>query len=318
MIHKGHWPLVFFLRVKGKLVTCWGQHALIDKQINTSLCSLTPWARPRCLKLKMWLRHANVHNNMHEFKRYPDHWSGSPDYKASWMVFAKALFTLCPPYVMLLTVWNRRAVPVGGRCGWGHLIPSMLQGQREEKKEHNWIRYQNKVSVCFNYSSDTGSSWKHREPAERENERKRKRWSKGVMEGEKEKRERKAERAAGVNGPQAVAGAWEQRPEGGAVWEVPGLSEFSVRSPNWVDSGHFHYHNTAQICPKAALLTNPATKGILEERSSREIDSLFVEDYLDFRKIPSCCYCANKHFCKLLEDKKNSWNLRLGMSTLLL
>lgn len=206
----------------------------------------------------------------------------------------------------------------GGRCGWGHLIPSMLQGQREEKKEHNWIRYQNKVSVCFNYSSDTGSSWKHREPAERENERKRKRWSKGVMEGEKEKRERKAERAAGVNGPQAVAGAWEQRLEGGAVWEVPGLSEFSVRSPNWVDSGHFHYHNTAQICPKAALLTNPATKGILEERSSREIDSLFVEDYLDFRKIPSCCYCANKHFCKLLEDKKNSWNLRLGMSTLLL
>lgn len=90
----------------------------------------------------------------------------------------------------------------------------------------------------------------------------------------------------------------------GAVWEVPGLSEFSVRSLNRVDSGHFHYHNTGQICPKAALFTNPATKGILEERSSREIGSLFVEDCLDFIKIPSCCYCANKHCYKLLGDKK--------------
>lgn len=71
---------------------------------------------------------------MHEFKHHPHHWNGSSGYNVSQIVFAKALFTLCPPYVTLLTVWNRRTVPVGGQCGCGHLIPSMLQGRWEEKK----------------------------------------------------------------------------------------------------------------------------------------------------------------------------------------
>lgn len=76
--------------------------------------------------------------------------------------FNKALFTLCPPYVMFQSVWNLRSVTEGGAL-WlpGHLILCVLQGRWEEK-EHNWIRYQNRVSVCFNQSGDTGSSWKHR------------------------------------------------------------------------------------------------------------------------------------------------------------
>lgn len=81
-------------------------------------------------------------------------------------------------------------------------------GPVRRKKEHNWIRYQNKVSVCFNYSSDTVSSWKHWEPAERENERKRKRWSKREWLEGRGKGGKERERAAGVSGPQAVAGSW--------------------------------------------------------------------------------------------------------------
>lgn len=41
LIHKGHCSLVFFIRVKGKGLTCWGQHALVNKTINSSLHSLT-------------------------------------------------------------------------------------------------------------------------------------------------------------------------------------------------------------------------------------------------------------------------------------
>lgn len=70
--------------------------------------------------------------------------------------------------------------------------------------------------------------------------------------------------------PQGVAESWEQRLEGEAVWEVAGLSEFSVRSPNWADSGHFHYHNTGQPSPKAAVY-KPCDKRESAEKSSREI-----------------------------------------------
>lgn len=213
-----------------------------------------------CLELKMWCQHANVHHPMHEFKHRPNHWNRSPDYNVSWIVCLGFIYSL--PTICDTPVWNRRTVPVGGQCGCRHLIPSMLQGRWEEKKEHNWIRYQNKAGVCFNYSSDTGSSWKLWEPAERENERKRKRWSKRGRprgrgsEGKKGKEGSWGERTPGCG--------WIMRPEaggGGAVWEVPDLSEFSVRSPNRVDSGHFHYHNTGRNMSQSRSVYKSSDKG---------------------------------------------------------
>lgn len=223
-----------------------------------------------CLELKMWCQHANGHHPMHEFKHRPNHWNRSPDYNVSWIVCLGFIYSL--PTICDTPVWNRRTVPVGGQCGCRHLIPSMLQGRWEEKKEHNWIRYQNKAGVCFNYSSDTGSSWKLWEPAERENERKRKRWSKRGRprgrgsEGKKGKEGSWGERTPGCG--------WIMRPEAGGG-ELSGRCLTFQSSVSGLRTEWTVVTSTIttqdEICPKAALFTNPATKGILEERSSREI-----------------------------------------------
>lgn len=102
-----------------------------------------------------------------------------------------SLFTLCPLFVMFLSVWNLRTVMWGGGglCLLGHLIRCVLQGRWEEK-EHNWIKYQNKVSVCFNHPGDTGSSWNRRVKGawrERKREKGEERESKREGEGEKER-----------------------------------------------------------------------------------------------------------------------------------
>lgn len=120
--------------------------------------------------------------------------------------FNKALFTLCPPYVMFPSVWNLRSV-TGGLPG--HLILCVLQGRWEEK-EHNWIRYQNRVSVCFNQSGDTGSSWKHRVKRawrERKREKEEGRESKR-RQIVKEKEKRKKERQRGQPGDWSLGYGW--------------------------------------------------------------------------------------------------------------
>lgn len=60
------------------------------------------------------------------------------------------------------------------------------------------------------------------------------------MKGKEKGKERDRE---GSRGEWSPGYGWIMRPEAGgeAVWEVAGLSEFTVRSPNQEDSGHFHY-----------------------------------------------------------------------------
>lgn len=56
--------------------------------------------------------------------------------------------------------------------------------------------------------------------------------------------EREGERGReGSRGEWSLGYGWIMRLEAGgeAVWEVAGLSEFTVRSPNQGESGHFHY-----------------------------------------------------------------------------
>lgn len=66
----------------------------------------------------------------------------------------------------------------------------------------------------------------------------------------KEKGKGKRRDREGSRGEWSPGYGWIMRLEAGgeAVWEVAGLSEFTVRSPNQGDSGHFHYPNIPQIC----------------------------------------------------------------------
>lgn len=224
-----------------------------------------------CLELKMWCRHANVHHPMHEFKHRPHHWNRSPDYNVSWIVclgFIYSLPTICDTPDCL----KSKNSPGGGAV-WLQTPNTQHAAGPVRRKKKSTIGLDTKIrSVFVLIILVTQGALESSESLQRGKMRERGRHGvRGGDRGGEGVRERKGKRAAGVSGPQAVAGSWDQRLEGGAVWEVPDPSEFSVRSPNRVDSGHFHYHNTGQICPKAALFTNPATKGILEERSSREI-----------------------------------------------
>lgn len=166
---------------------------------------------------------------MHEFKHHPHHWNGSSGYNVSQIVFTKALFTLCPPYVTLLTVWNRRTVPVGGGpCGCGHLIPSMLQGRWEEKK--STIGLDTKIrSVFVLIILVTQGALESTESLQREKMRERGRdgvrgsdWAGEGKEGKKGREGSRGERtpgcgwimrpeAVGVGGGHSLGGAWPFR-----------------------------------------------------------------------------------------------------------
>lgn len=204
-----------------------------------------------CLELKMWCQHANVHHPMHEFKHRPDHWNRSPDYNVSWIVclgFIYSLPTICDTPDCL----KSKNSPGGGAVWLQTPNTQHAAGPVRRKKEHNWIRYQNKVGVCFNYSSDTGSSWKLWEPAERENERKRKKWSKRGRprgrgsEGKKGKEGSWGERTPGCG--------WIMRPEAGGGSCLGGAWPFRVQCQVSEPSGQWslplsqHRTNMSQSC----------------------------------------------------------------------
>lgn len=72
---------------------------------------------------------------------------------------------------------------------------------------------------------------------ERGRERERVKKTDSEREGERDRE--------GSWGEWSLGYGWIMRLEAGgeAVWEVAGLSEFTVRSPNQGESGHFHYPN---------------------------------------------------------------------------
>lgn len=133
----------------------------------------------------------------------------------------------------------------------------MLQGRWEEKKSTIGLDSKTR-SVFVLIILVTQGALESTESLQREKMRERGRDGVRGSDGGGEGKEGKKGRE-GSRGERTPGCGWRMRAEaGGAVWEVPGLSEFSGRSPNRVDTGHFHYHNTGQICPQAAPFKTPA------------------------------------------------------------
>lgn len=125
---------LFPWEVKGKALTWWGQHAPVNKTINSSLLSITPQSATGLTFSKPTL-------SSHTLKPHLTNncATGCVSFcsciivpvKGLWSEctinavytcelnreFNKTLFTLCPPYLMFLSVWNLRSVTEGGPCG---------------------------------------------------------------------------------------------------------------------------------------------------------------------------------------------------------
>lgn len=132
-MHKGCFPL----EVKGKALTWWCQHALINKTINSSLLSITSQSVPppvelakTCPSIPLLLTHIDFTHNrpVHIYIIvFMQHCTNHRNIRPINVMHAKSclhmrakrqfnrtLFTFCPPYVMILSVWNLRSFTEGG------------------------------------------------------------------------------------------------------------------------------------------------------------------------------------------------------------
>lgn len=122
---------LFPWEVKGKALTWWGQHAPVNKTTNSSLLSITPQSATGLAFSKPTLSSPYFETTTHKqpcnsvrvilsciIVPVKGLWSKctiNAVYTCKLnREFNKTLFTLCPPYLMFLSVWNLRSVTEGG------------------------------------------------------------------------------------------------------------------------------------------------------------------------------------------------------------
>lgn len=130
-------------------------------------------------------------------------------------------------------------------------------------------------------------------------------------------RERKGKRAAGVSGPQAVAGSWDQRLEGGSclggAWPFRVQCQVSEPSGQW--SLPLSQHRTKYVPKLLCLQIQRQRESLKRGAAVKSVNYLWRIVWMLEKYRPVVIVLTN--IFASFRGIKNSWNLRLGMSTLL-